>query len=65
VSDLKAIYGAATIHEAETKLGKFSGKWDKKYPAISPSRKKDWDRLTVFFDYPPEIRKVIYTTNAI
>jgi putative transposase len=64
-SDLKAIYGAATIQEAETKLGGFSDKWDKKYPAISPSWKKDWDRLTVFFDYPPEIRKVIYTTNAI
>ena len=64
-SDLKAIYGAATLQEAETKLGEFSGKWDKKYPAISPSWKKDWDRLTVFFDYPPEIRKVIYTTNAI
>jgi len=63
--DLRAVYGAATIEEAEHALDKFSDTWDSKYPAISPSWRSDWDRLTVFFDYTPEIRKVIYTTNAI
>jgi transposase-like protein len=63
--DLRAVYGAATIEEAEQALDKFSDLWDAKYPAISPSWRADWDKLTVFFDYTPEIRKVIYTTNAI
>lgn len=64
-ADLRAIYGAATLKEAEQALERFSERWDSKYPAISPSWRKDWQRLTVFFDYSPEIRKVIYTTNAI
>lgn len=64
-TDLRAIYSAATIDEAETALEHFAERWDAKYPAISPSWRADWGRLTVFFDYPPEIRKVIYTTNAI
>jgi len=64
-ADLRAIYGAATLPEAEQALEHFSERWDTKYPAISPSWKADWQRLTVFFDYAPEIRKVIYTTNAI
>jgi transposase-like protein len=63
--DLKAVYSAATLREAEHALDKFSDTWDAKYPAISPSWRSDWDRLTVFFDYSPEIRKAIYTTNAI
>jgi len=63
--DLRAIYSAATIDEAEQALEDFSERWDAKYPAISPSWRADWERLTVFFDYSPEIRKVIYTTNAI
>jgi transposase-like protein len=64
-ADLKAIYSAPTIAEAEAALDSFADRWDGKYPAISPSWRTNWDRLTVFFDYPPEIRKVIYTTNAI
>jgi putative transposase len=64
-ADLRAIYGAATLAEAEQALERFAERWDAKYPAISPSWLADWDRLTVFFDYPPEIRRVIYTTNAI
>jgi len=64
-TDLRAIYAAATLVEAEEALGRFSQRWDAKYPAISPSWRVDWSRLTVFFDYCPEIRKVIYTTNAI
>jgi transposase-like protein len=63
--DLRAIYGAATLAKAEQALARFSATWDPKYPAISQSWRADWMRLTVFFDYPPEIRKVLYTTNAI
>jgi transposase-like protein len=64
-TDLRAIYAAATLKEAEQALERFSERWDTKYPAISPSWRKDWERLTVFFDYSAEIRKGIYTTNAI
>ena len=64
-TDLRAIYGAATLTEAEQALERFADRWDAKYPAISPSWLVDWDRLTVLFDYPPAIRRVIYTTNAI
>ena len=64
-TDLRAIYGAATLPEAEQALERFADRWDTKYPAISPSWLADWDRLTVLFDYPPESRRVIYTTNAI
>jgi transposase-like protein len=62
---LRAIYGAATLAEAEQALERFADRWDTQYPAISPSWLADWDRLTVFFDYPPAIRRAIYTTNAI
>src|ERR687883_1485672 len=64
-ADLRAIYGAATLPEAEQALERFADRWDPKYPAISPSGLADWERLTVLFDYPPEIRRVIYTTKAI
>jgi transposase-like protein len=63
--DLRAIYGAATLAEADGALARFSERWDDHYPTISPSWRADWERLTVMFDYPPAIRKVIYTTNAI
>ena len=64
-ADLRAIYGAATLPDAEQALEHFADRWDTKYPAISPSWLADWDRLTVFFDYPPAIRRAVYTTNAI
>lgn len=64
-ADLRAIYGAATLVEAQSALERFCERWDGQYPAIGPSWRADWERLTVFFDYPQEIRKVIYTTNAI
>ncbi|MCP9455891.1 MAG: IS256 family transposase, partial [Nitrospira sp.] len=64
-ADLKAVYGAATLTEAEAALNRFADTWDGKYPAISKAWRTDWAELTTFFDYPPEIRKVIYTTNAI
>ncbi len=63
--DLRAIYGAPTVTEAEAALERFALTWDTHYPTISTSWRRDWTRLTVFFDYPPAIRKVIYTTNAI
>lgn len=62
---LKRIYGAATLDEAEHALIEFAERWDDQHPTISQSWRNNWERLTVFFDYPPAIRKVIYTTNAI
>jgi transposase-like protein len=63
--DLKTIYGASTVTEAEAALARFAETWDNKYPAIAKAWRSDWAELTAFFDYPPDIRKVIYTTNAI
>ena len=64
-ADLKNIYGAVTAQQAELELDRFTEKWDEKYPSISKSWRRNWENLTPFFDYPDEIRKVIYTTNAI
>ena len=64
-ADLKLIYTAATVAMAELRLSEFETKWDKDYHAISLSWRRNWTRIIPFFDYPPEIRKVIYTTNAI
>jgi len=64
-ADLKRIYSAATADEAEQRLGEFEAKWDEEYLPIGQSWRRNWQRIIPFFDYPPEIRKVIYTTNAI
>ncbi len=64
-ADLRAIYTAPTVDAASTALGAFVEHWGKQYPAIAPGWERNWERLTPFFDYPPEIRKVVYTTNAI
>lgn len=64
-ADLKKIYSCATVDEAEQRLAEFEQTWDGAYPPISQSWRRNWARITPFFDYPPEIRKVIYTTNAI
>lgn len=64
-SDLKTIYAAKTLTEAELALDAFSAKWDERYPTISSSWRRDWHRIIPFFDYPKDIRKAIYTTNAI
>jgi len=64
-ADLKRIYQSATVDEAEQRLGEFEAKWDDDYLPISQSWRRNWPRLIPFFDYPPEIRTVIYTTNAI
>lgn len=63
--DLKAIYQAKTLEQAEMNLEIFAGIWDSKYPTISRLWRKHWDYLTPFFAFPEDIRKVIYTTNAI
>ena len=64
-ADLRRIYTAATAEEAELMLGEFEDRWDAEYLPIGQSWRRNWSRLIPFFDYPPEIRKVIYTTNAI
>jgi putative transposase len=64
-NDLKNIYNSPTLAEAEKALDNFSENWDKKYPAISKSWRSHWDNLITIFDYPMEIRRIIYTTNAI
>jgi putative transposase len=63
--DLKLIYRAATEPEAERALRAFEQKWDGKYPSISKSWRTHWPDLITFLKYPAEIRKAIYTTNAI
>ena len=63
--DLKDIYQSSTREEGELNLENFANKWDKKYPTISQSWRRNWERIVPFFAYPAEIRKAIYTTNAI
>lgn len=63
--DLRTIYTAPTLEAAEEALDAFSAKWDDRFPTISKSWRANWVHLTPFFDYPPDLRKVIYTTNAI
>ena len=64
-ADLKLIYRAATEAEAEQRLTEFSLKWDAKFPMIAKSWRNNWTRVIPLFAHPPEIRKIIYTTNAI
>jgi putative transposase len=63
--DLKEVYSAVTESEALQKLEEFGQKWDARYPTITKKWVNNWDRLKPFFEYPEEIRKVMYTTNAI
>ena len=64
-ADLRLIYQSATVEEAEQRLSEFEAKWDDRHPPIAQIWRRNWSRIIPFFDYPPEIRKVIYTTNAI
>ena len=64
-ASLRSIYTAPTEAAARAALTAFTTQWGSQYSAIVPSWENNWDRLTAFFDYPPEVRKVIYTTNAI
>lgn len=63
--DLKKIYQSATVSEAEEALEEFAQAWDDKYPTISKMWRAKWVDIITLFDYPPAIRKAIYTTNAI
>ncbi len=64
-ADLKQIYQSATEQEAAMELERFAQKWEDKYPQISRSCKAHWPNLITLFDYPEDIRRVIYTSNAI
>jgi transposase-like protein len=64
-ADLKTIYQASTEDIALKALDDFIERWDEKYPQISRSWKAHWENLNTLFQYPPDIRKAIYTTNAI
>jgi len=63
--ELKNVYQAFTREEASLELDKMEEKWGKKYPIVFQSWRNKWDNLTVYFDYPEDIRRVIYTTNII
>jgi putative transposase len=63
--DLRSIYTAPTEEAAQVALEEFASKWDASHPAISQVWRRNWERVTPFFAFPAEIRKVIYTTNAI
>lgn len=65
VADLKQIYQSVTEQEAALELERFAQRWDGQYPSISRSWREHWSNIIPFFEYPKEIRKVIYTTNAI
>jgi len=64
-ADLKQIYQAATEEEALLALDRFEACWQEKYPQIRRSWRANWENLNTLFAYPPDIRKAIYTTNAI
>jgi putative transposase len=63
--DLKAIYRAETVEAAQDRLADFKDKWGDKYPTIGQSWRRNWEKVIPFLAYPPELRKLIYTTNAI
>jgi putative transposase len=63
--DLRAIYGAANAEAALERLDGFEAKWGKRYPTIAPTWRRAWDYVIPLFAFPPAIRKMIYTTNAV
>ena len=65
VADLKKIYTAVTLDEAEENLLQFGETWRKQYPSCVKSWEDNWEALSTFYEYPPEVRKIIYTTNMI
>jgi putative transposase len=64
-ADLKPIYRAPTVEQAEAALAEFAEVWGAKYQAIVKLWRDNWSRVIPFFAFPPEVRKVIYTTNAV
>ena len=65
MADLKAVYAAVDEQTALDALDTFAERWDKKYPKISQSWRENWPNLSPYFKYPQEVRRLIYTTNAI
>jgi len=65
MNDLKKIYQSKTLKEAEIHLNEAEKKWGKRYPSIFQMWRSNWKNIITLFDYPSEIRKVIYTTNAV
>ena len=65
MKDLKAVYGAVDEQSALDALDAFADKWDRKYPKISQSWRENWTNLSTYFKFPEEVRRLIYTTNAI
>jgi putative transposase len=63
--DLRRVYQSVSVEEAEVELKSFAGKWDERYPSIQRLWERHWLRIIPFFDFPRDIRRVIYTTNAI
>lgn len=65
MADLKPVYQAVSLEEAEQRLMELEAKWGKKYPVVIDSWHRNWSKLTTYFKYSPSIRKLIYTTNTI
>lgn len=65
MADLKCVYKAATRNAAELALDELEAKWGKQYPVVLQSWRNKWDHLSAYFSYPEQIRRVIYTTNAV
>ena len=65
IADLKAVYAAVDEAAALEALEVFAQRWDKKYPKISASWQDNWPNLSTYFKFPQEVRRLIYTTNAI
>lgn len=65
MADLKKVYAAVDEPSAEEALEAFSARWDNKYPKISASWRENWPNLSTYFKFPEELRRLIYTTNAI
>ncbi len=65
IADLKLVYKAPTLGKAEAELENLSSKWNDQYPLVIKSWKSNWPLLSTYFKYPQEIRKIIYTTNAV
>lgn len=64
-ADLKPVYAAPAAEEAAWRPDEFTAKWDATHPATGPVWRRNWERITPFFAFPGDIRKVIYTTNAV
>lgn len=65
MKDLKRVYGAVSKEAAETELDNLETKWGEQYPIVIKSWRDNWERLTEFFQYTKEIRRLIYTTNTV